>query len=160
VFDFRIHSVQDEKDLMRLRSFLLGQGLSYPDYERWVEDVCVPEIEAGFKSAILAWNNGHVVGDAVYQPHKQLPRTREFKNLRVHPSLRRRDLAHFMIRQMEEEDRASFDRVICDARDPDVVQFMQFCGYRSIMALPLYDTNFVDTVMSKEFSRYDSPLHL
>src|SRR3989344_7617874 len=110
--DLTIRLISDEKDLRKLRHFLLGQALWYPNYERWVEDVCIPDISNNWKTAIIAYSNGHVVGDVIFQKHKQLPKTREIKNLRINPDYRRRDLAHFLIRQAEEEDKESFERIL------------------------------------------------
>lgn len=151
--DLTIREISDEKDLRKLRYFLLGQALWYPNYERWIEDVCIPDIENNWKTAILGYSNGHVVGDAIFQKHKQLPRTREIKNLRINPEYRRRDLAHFLIRQVEEENKEQFDRIIVDtdARNKTVVRFLNFCGYNPIMQMPLYSENNLDIIFSKEF---------
>ncbi len=159
--DFTIRSIDDTRDLKRLRAFIITQALRYPRHEEWIDKVCIPELESGWKSAIVAWSDGKVIGDAIYQPHKQLPRTRELKNLRINPAYRRRDLAHFLIRQVEEEDNAGFDRILLDAQQPDVVQWLRFCGYRTVANMPLYDPNVVDTIMVKEFKPdYSSPFHL
>jgi len=150
-----IRTITNKKDLGRLRNYLLHQGLWYPDYEPWVEEVCIPDIEREWKTGILALCDGKVVGDAIYQPHKKLPRTREFKNMRIQSEFRRRDLGHFLLRQVEEEDSKSFDRIILDvdAREERTVHFLQFCGYRPILQQPLYSSHNVDVVMVKEFKR-------
>ena len=148
-----IREVSDEKELGGLRNFLLGQALWYSNYERWVEEVCIPDIENNWKTAIVAYSNNYVVGDAIFQKHKQLPRTREIKNLRINPEYRRKDLAHFLIRHVEEENKELFDRIILDTdtKNTGIVRFLIFCGYRPIMQLPLYSDNNLDVIFSKEF---------
>ena len=151
--DLTIRLISDEKDLRKLRHFLLGQALWYPNYERWVEDVCIPDINNNWKTAIIAYSNGHVVGDVIFQKHKQLPKTREIKNLRINPDYRRRDLAHFLIRQAEEEDKESFERILLDTdtKDTGIIRFLTFCGYKPIMKMPLYSQHNMDLIFSKEF---------
>ncbi len=155
--NLEIRTVGDEKDLFRLRDFILSHPLWYPQHDKWVEEVCIPEIETGWKTAVVAYSDRVIIGDAVWQPHKQLPRTREFKNLRVHPDLRRRDLGHFLLRQVEEEGRGTFDRIMLDTdkRNKGMITFLQFCGYQPIMETPLYTGKNVDVIMSKEFPSTD-----
>ena len=157
--DFIIRSIADSRELKRLRQFLISQSLWYPDYLRWVDEVCIPDINNSHKTAIVAYSKGEIVGDAIFQPHKELPRTREFKNLRINPNFRRRDLGHFLIRQMEEEQKGSFDRIICDAdaRLREAIRFMQFCGYSPIMRTQLYCSQNVDVVLIKELSKSREP---
>ena len=113
--NFLIKSIKDMKELRQLKKFIYSQNLNYPSYEDWIDKVCIPEIENGWKKGIIVDYDGHVVGNAIYQPYKELPRTRKLKNLRIHPELRRRDLGHFLLRQVEEEDKRNFDRIILDA---------------------------------------------
>ncbi len=151
--DFSIRTIGDQKDFKRLRNFMLSQALWYPNYEKWVEDVCMPDLENGWKTGIVAYSNGHLVGDLIFQNHKQLPRTREIKNIRIHPGYRKRDLGHFLLRQAEEENKKEFDRIIADTdtRSEGVIKFLTICGYRPIMQMPLYCSQNLDIVMEKEF---------
>jgi len=157
MLDLEIRAIADMRDLKQLRVFLLSQALWYPNYEHWVDDVCIPDVDHGHKTAIVAYSDGKVVGDAVFQPHKELPRTREFKNMRINPDFRRRDLGHFLLRQVEEENKGTFDRIVLDvdARQRTVVQFFQFCGYQPIMQMPLYSQHNLDIIMAKEFPAKD-----
>ncbi len=157
-FRLEVRSVGSRRDVERLRVFLLGQALWYPRYEDWVCGRCIPDVHSGRKSAFVAYADGEVVGNAIYQPHGELPRTRELKNLRVHPRFRRRDLAHFLIRQAEEEDRGTFDRIVCDAdaRQLAVRRLLLFSGYRPVCETPLYCSDNVDVVFHKEFGDRDA----
>ncbi len=162
---FAIHSVGDERDLRILREFLLGQALWYPDYAQWVETVCIPDIDNGWKKAIVARDrSGAVVGNAVFQPHKELSRTRELKNIRIHPGSRGRDLGHFLLRQAEEEDavvdgQRTFDMIIADTdiRSRDMIGLLAFSGYQEIFRRPLYAEGNVDMIMVKHLP-YRDPL--
>ncbi|MBS3144825.1 GNAT family N-acetyltransferase [Candidatus Woesearchaeota archaeon] len=153
VLDLLVRAVTDERELKKLRGFLLSQALWYPDYERWVEQVCLPDIQTQWKTAFVAYSNGHVVGDIIFQPHKQLPQTREIKNIRIHPRWRRRDLAHFLLRQVEETDPHSFARIMVDAdtRVTTMINFLTVTGYRALFTTALYSQHNQDTVFAKEF---------
>lgn len=112
------------------------------------------ELYGEYKQAVLAFSDRKLVGDLVYQPHKQLPKTLELKNLRIHPQLRRRDLGHFMLRQAEVEARRTgqFDLIMVDARasQQDVLRLLQFTGYREVSrGIFLYDDNKEDVVFVK-----------
>ena len=101
-FDFNFRQIDSTSDISLLIEFMAKQALGYPNYEGWLQR-SEPELQGGYKGAILGFHNSHLIGDLVYQPHKQLPQTIEIKNLRIHPKLRRRDCAHFMLRQLEVE---------------------------------------------------------
>ena len=149
--DIAIHSVDTSRDIARLKSFLFPLALHYPAYEAWVEAVCLPDIEQGYKHALLASSNGHIVGDAVFQAHKELPRTREIKNMRIHPGFRGRDLGHFLMRQIEVEAPEEYDALICDtdASERGILHFLRFCGFQEIYRAPLYSGNYVDVILVK-----------
>lgn len=89
------------------------------------------------------------MGDLVYQPHKDIPRFLELKNLRVHPDFRVRDFGRFMLRQVEVE--YSGDALLCDVRASqfDIVRFLESCGYTSLAPCTLYDPNTPEIVMIK-----------
>lgn len=151
--EYVIRDVGRLKELKLLRNFIYSQHLWYPNYEEWVDYVCVPELESGWKKGIIAYYNGYVVGNAIYQPHKELPKTREIKNIRISPQLRRRDLGHFLLRQVEEENKNEFERIIVDTntKNKNVIMFFQWCGYKIIGQEYLYDKKNLDVIMVKEF---------
>ena len=152
-FNFQFKHPDSVSDISRVIDFLAKQPLGYPNYQDWVQRT-EAELQSGYKQAILALSDNQLVGDLVYQPHKQLPRVREIKNLRVHPKLRRRDFAHFMLRQAEEHGKEDFDGVMIDSRtdNPSMIQFLAFCGYVPIAQTQLYNSNCPDVVMIKSFN--------
>jgi len=152
-FNFQFRHPDSVSDIHRVIDFLAKQPLGYPKYCAWVQRT-EAELQTGYKQVIMALSDNHLVGDLVYQKHKQLPRVREIKNLRVHPELRRRDFAHFMLRQAEEHERQKFDALLIDSRtdNPSMIEFLTFCGYTPIAQTPLYDSNCPDVVMIKSFN--------
>jgi hypothetical protein len=152
-FDFSFREVGDFRDLRMLVDFLMKQSLNYPNYEDWVQRAeC--EIESGSKRTVLAFSGDHIVGDVIYQAHKELQRVRELKNLRVHPDVRNRYFAKFMLRQAEVEKRTEYDMLVVDApaERPDIVGFFVSSGYRPVITKSLYDNSSEDVVLVKPLS--------
>lgn len=152
-FSFNFRLLADRKDLSRLVNFLHTQSLGYLDYDDWVQRA-EHEIDSGYKTAVLGFSSGYLVADLIYQPHKQLVRVREIKNLRVHPSVRRRDFAHFMLKQAEVES-PDYQAIICDVRkdQPEAMALLRLAEYVPIASVSLYDTNIKDMVMIKVFDK-------
>ncbi len=154
-FDFAFRSLERNRDLTTLVDFLMQQDLRYPDYEAWVVGKAKPELESGYKKAILAFSEGHLVGDLIYQSHKELPGVLEFKNLRIHPNLRERSFARFMIRQAEMESK-EYSAIILDLRLPEqkpLYHLLLSMGYQPITQRPLYEQSTADTIMIKTFDQ-------
>lgn len=153
-FDFRFRDVGSRSDLGRLVDFLASQSLDYPGYDDWVQRA-EAEIYAGYKRAILAFSSGHLVGDLVFQQHKEMARVMELKNMRVHPAVRSRYFARFMIRQAETEGRDWSDAVICDVRTSQTatIRLMGSLGYAQVAAVPLYRKDEPEVVMAKVFDK-------
>ena len=151
-FNFTFRGIDTTSDIYTLIDFMRKQALDYQGYDSWLQR-SEPEFHAGYKQAVLAFSESRIVADAVYQPHKSLPRVLEIKNLRVHPNLRRRDFGHFMLRQVEVEARKTkqFDLMMIDARasQKDILTLLKFTGYKEIARTPLYDSNEEDVVFSK-----------
>ena len=153
-FDFRFRTIQSRNDLLRLLDFLRRQDLNYPNYQDWVSRT-ESELEIGFKTGVIALDGCRVLGDIIWQPHKELPRIREIKNMRVHPNVRERYFARFLMKQAEAENRGSYDALMCDLREdhPEkapLIKMMVSMGYEKICAVNLYDPNVRDIVMMKK----------
>lgn len=50
--DFLFTTLDTENELKQLRNFIYSRHLWYPNYEAWVDGVCIPEIQSGLKTAI------------------------------------------------------------------------------------------------------------
>ncbi len=153
-FDFMFRSLGDRKDLRALVDFLMKQSLGYPNYEDWVQRAEY-EMDKGYKTAILALSEGQLVGDVIYQQHKTFPRIREVKNVRIHPGVRRRDFARFMLRQAEVEKWEEYDALLVDAPagQEEVIHLLRSVGYVELGTKPLYDPNNNDVVMVRYFDQ-------
>lgn len=149
-FHFHFRSLQERKDLQELVNFLILQDLGYPNYDDWVGRT-EHELDKGYKSVILAFSWRQLVGDLIYQPHKQVSCFLELKNLRVHPQFRDRKFAELMLRQAEVENKNKYDAIICDApaNYQRMIKFMESQGYDVFTTLPLYNKNSPDVVMLK-----------
>ena len=150
--DFTIRQVDDLRDLKSLRNFLHSQDLGYLEYDEWIDCTCIPEVESGYKHGIIALHENNIVGNVVWQPHKELPRTTEGKNLRIHPEVRERGLAYFLMKQCEAESRGSSDMIIVDipSDQNDIKIFFVKCGYSVLYQDHLYNDKRLETVMIKK----------
>ncbi len=155
-FDFRFRFLEDEKEIRKLREFLLLQPLNYPNYEDWVERA-IMEIDLGYKKSILSFSDNIIVGDLIFQPHKTLSRVMELKNMRIHPEFKRRYFGYFMLRQAEAESK-NYNMITCDTRSNriDVLNLLKLCGYKEVSRVPLYNSNTEDIIMSKILSKNTS----
>lgn len=152
-FDFSFRFVEDERDIAKLERFILRQPLNYPGFGDWVYRAR-QELLVGWKQAILAFSDGVLVGDLIFQPHKFFPGNfLELKNMRVHPKLRERYFGVFMLKQAEEESRGKYDGIICDthASNSPMINLLSFMGYKEILRAPLYDDNVEEIVFVKGF---------
>lgn len=149
-FNFHFCSIEESGDIGKLVDFLQTQDLGYPHYDHWVQRT-EAELQSGYKQAVLGFSNGHLIGDIVFQPHKQLPRVREIKNIRVHPAVRGRYVAAFMLRQAEVEAKQEYDALLVDARtdQQDIIRLLRGMGFVPIAETPLYDPSVPDIILIK-----------
>ena len=145
-----VASAGSRMELFQCLDFLLSQPLGYPRYQEWVGR-CEAELVSGYKRAILCTYDGKLAGDLVWQPHKALQGLAEWKNIRIHPDMRRRDFGRFLVRQAEAE--CGMLGAVCDVRahDRNTVDFLLRCGYTVTATVPLYDSDQMDVVMVKMF---------
>ena len=152
VFDFEFTTLQDVRQLKGLVDFLAKQNLDYPQYDSWVQRA-EDELWQGYKSAVCAFSDGRLVGDVIHQPHKGVSRLLEIKNVRVHPDLRMRDFARFMLKQVEVEASltGSYDALIGDVRpeQKESVNFLLNYGFRQVAVVPLYESAKPEIVVVK-----------
>jgi len=145
--DFNFRSIEP-RNLDVATHFIESQDLGYRYYERWVEKMR-GELSSGTKHGILAYSNGIVVGDVIFQKHKEINGFLEMKNIRVHPKLRGRNFASFMLKQAELE--MPSESVIVDARvnQRDMINFLTSQGYIPVRQISLYDSHNQDAIMVK-----------
>jgi ribosomal protein S18 acetylase RimI-like enzyme len=153
-FDFSFRSLQDEGELPELETFLRNQSLGYPGYQDWITKA-IWQILNEDKKVILFYSGRTLVGDLIFQKHRDFERVREVKNCRVHPELRDRYCGTFMFRQVEEIDKNSYDAIILDVRSnqPGLINTAKSLGYEELLRVPLYERGIDEVVMGKRFER-------
>lgn len=160
MLSFLIKPLEDN-DLKTLENFLTNQNLGYPNYEKWIKKTCLPELYFGEKKGycVRVNENNAIVANIIFQQHKQLPKTLEIKNLRVDNKLRRRDIAHFLMKQAEVQAISKNNElIILDFRaeiknySREILNFLLFCGYEILYKTELYHPG-VDFVMIKKLKQ-------
>lgn len=128
--------------------FIKEQDLGYPNYDRWTEKTKY-EIMSGTKQGYALYYYGSITGDAIFQPHKQIEGLIEIKNVRIHPKLRQRRCASFMLKQIEFE--MPWEAIIVDARASqiDIINLMVSQGYLPIAKTFIYDPHNQDIILIK-----------
>jgi len=149
-FNVNFRTVEDNKDRKKLIDSIYLQSLGYPKYNDWVMRTEF-EMEIGYKKAIIAESDGKILANVIYQPHKEMEKVREIKNMRVDPSVRFRYFASFTMKNVESINPQEFDALMCDIKSDrrDVFDFLLRMGYFSIGNKPLYDDHSLDTIMIK-----------
>jgi len=149
-FDFSFRTAESRRDRDLLFGYIDGQDLGYPNYHDWTHRTYF-ELEIGYKTGIIAKSNSVVVGDLIFQPDKTHKRVRELKNMRIHPDLRGRGFARFMLAQAERGLGEDFDMLLCDVPETETstILFMEACGYKRIARIPIYSDDRREVVMVK-----------
>lgn len=152
-FKYEFHSVQNQSDILKTIDFLADQNLSYPGYDCWVQR-CEAELFSGYKRAALAFYDDVLIGDIIWQQHKQFPNVRELKNIRVAPGARGRYVGSFLLRQAEYEERESFKALIVDARERqvEVISLFKSMGYIPLGKRDLYGDGQREVILFKDLS--------
>jgi ribosomal protein S18 acetylase RimI-like enzyme len=150
--DFNIKHVEDGKELRLLRKFLLEQPQFYPDYREWVDGKCIARIEDGEYKNIIVLSEGLVVGDVVYRylNDHQI----EVKNFRIDPEYRRRDLGHFLLKQVEFENPEKTSTLDVTVDNFLGVQFFIRNGFNIIDKETLYKPDQFEYIMQKKPSQH------
>lgn len=154
-FNFNFRQIDSTQDISKLINFMANYPLSYPGYDAWIQR-SEPELYTEYKQAVLAFSDRVLVGNIVYQKHKQLTNALEIKNMRVDEKIRRRDFGHFILKQVEAEAvKSGYNLILCDARasQVDVISLMRFSGFREIARAPLYSSNEEDVIMGKPLKK-------
>lgn len=157
-FDYSFRGIDGTNTISSAVDFLAAQSLGYPNYAYWVEKA-ETEMRLGIKGGVIAYNNGRIAGDVVYQPHKSLLGIVELKNIRIHPEVRGRRFASFMLRQAELESRGNLFLVDTRRDQMDMVRFLLSEGYSPIASIPLYEEG-VDDVVFAKFPNGDKTKHI
>jgi ribosomal protein S18 acetylase RimI-like enzyme len=118
-------------------------AMDYPDHESWLHKA-YGELLGGKKRAIIALNQGRIVGATIYQRHKQHPHLIELKNFTVRPDHGGRYIGSFLLRNTEIEGRRDFAGITAITMDAKASNrdFRRFVtsshGYKVIDVQDLY----------------------
>lgn len=154
--DLRVKPI-DDKDLKPLERFLFSQDLGYSGYEKWIKKTCLPELYFNQKQGLAVIANNAIIADIIFQQHKQLPETLEIKNLRIDSRYRKRDIAHFLMKQAEVYARqTNQEQIIADFRankqySKELLKFILFCGFQVLFKSDsLYNDSQKDYIIGKQ----------
>jgi N-acetylglutamate synthase-like GNAT family acetyltransferase len=151
-FNFTFTTLENIKQLKSLMDFMASQNLDYPNYDEWLQKT-ESQLERGEKQAILAFDEGRLVGDLVYQVCRDegLGNLIEIKNLRIHPEVKERYFASFMLRQLYAECKDKYDGLLVDIRanQKQTRDFFISQGFNPIMNISLYEKKMNEIVMFK-----------
>ncbi len=155
-FNFTFTTLEDIKQLKSLMDFMASQNLDYPHYDKWLQKT-ESQLEKEEKQAILAFNEGRLVGNLVHQVCRDngLGIIREIKNLRIHPDVKERYFASFMLRQLYVECEDRYKGLLVDVRanQKQTQDFFISQGFIPIMNIPLYEKNTEEVVMFKPLEK-------
>jgi len=153
-FNFTFTTLEDIKQIRSLVDFMASQNLDYPRYEEWLQKT-ESQLERGEKQAILAFQEGRLVGDLVYQVCRDegLGNLIEIKNLRINPEVRERYFASFMLRQLYAECGDKYGGLLVDVRvnQKQTRDFFISQRFNPIMNISLYEKKMNEIVMFKPF---------
>lgn len=144
MFPLTITPVQDERDLVRLRNFLLTQPQSYPHYQKWVDEKCVPRIESGIYQNLVAFYEGRAIANSIF---RILSSRVDIKNFRLDKDYRGRDLGHFLLTQIIKDNPDK--PITTDVTSTNLLALSFFLrnGFQKIGSARLYSPNRWETIL-------------
>lgn len=147
MFPVTITPIQDEKDLAKLREFILHQPMSYPNYQDWVADKCIPRVANGDYKTLVVFHDKIIIGDAVYRFLNE--NDVEIKNFRIDEFQRHRDLGHFVLRQVEVSN--SGKNLVTDVHETNVsaLKFFKANGFGEEGKVELYRQGQREVILRK-----------
>ena len=149
---YLFRSLGDVKEVDDLPVFMRSHNWGYKGYGDWVERTRA-QLLLGNKNVIQGFYEGNLIASLIYQPHRQFPRVRELKNLRV--AVPGRGIASFLLKLALTEDTKSFDAVVCDV--PEEKKLMQgilkSIGFEELARAPIYEDGRNHVILVKSFER-------
>lgn len=140
---FIIKTIETNKEIEKLKSFILKQKQFYPNFDEWVLEKCIPRIELSVYKTYLAIDDNKVIGNLIFNINKDI----EIKNFRIDENYRNRDLGHFLINQLYLLNKDLKLDVTVD--NFKAVQFFIRNGFNIIEKKELYLKNQFEYLMEK-----------
>lgn len=86
-FSLEFDTVEGARDIRALAGFLHENPGTYGDgHERWVEEVCIPQVDAGKRVALVWKQAGRITADAIIKTDEEELNRTEIKNFRAAPT--------------------------------------------------------------------------
>lgn len=139
--------VEDEKDLSLMLNFMANQAQFYPGHDNWIYGKCQERIEQERYKPFFAIFEGQVIGIALYEfLNKKIT---EIKNFRIDQEYGRRDLGHFLLRQVEVVSNSSIIQLDISQKNNSGVQFFDKYGFKVTAREELYKKGQTELIMQK-----------
>lgn len=143
--EYRITNEFPDSKLDRVITMALAPRLwippkDYPDEIDWGQKA-YDETLSGLKRHMVLFDREEVVGDVVYQRHKQDPHVLEIKRIALQPSARGRYFASVLVQNAEIEGALEFGTTIVrgDSKvDNPIKHFLRKRGYKKVGQTDLY----------------------
>ena len=143
--------VTEPEEIRKLYEFIKACPLDYPDYLAWV-DKCFKELERGYKKAFAYKINDNIVGNIIFQKHKENPHVLEIKNCRVEPEYRRQHIFTELYNLVERYAKDyGFKKIICDTHSDNTtfIRTMEGMGFKRKREETLYSQR-LETILAKD----------
>lgn len=143
--------ITDPEEIRQLYEFIKRFPYDYPDYLTWVEE-CFRELQLGYKKAFVYRVNNQIVGNLIFQQHKEDPKVLEMKNGRVEPRYRRKKIFTNLCNAIEKYARENgFKRIIADTHNDNtsIIQTLKKLGFEVETNEPLYSER-LETILAKD----------
>ena len=143
--------ITEPEEIRQLYDFIKACPLDYPNYLTWV-DKCFIELEQGYKKAFAYKINDNIVGNIIFQMHKEYPHVLELKNCRVEPEYRRQKIFTELYNLVEKYARDyGFKSIICDTHSDNTIMIktMEALGFKRKGEETLYSPR-LETILAKD----------
>lgn len=140
------------EDVGKVCEFIKDFILDYPNYNKWIEK-CKKELEKGSKFGFYAVENDKIIGNIIFQMHKQEHSILEIKNFRVDSGHQRKDVGSKLYKSVEEYAKANgFSEIQIDthAENNDMINFLEKQGFKIRSKKYLYTLDQLEVILSKK----------
>lgn len=142
------------EEINELYNFIQKYPLNYPNYSEWLLK-CKRELELGYKKALVYKKDNEIIGNLIFQPHKQDSSLLELKNGRVNDNYKRKKIFSKLIKQVTLYARENnFKKIIADAHEDNtgVIETLQSLGFSMESYENLYTNNQIEVVLAKDLT--------
>ena len=149
--NFLVRKINPLNEIEELYQFIKRHHLNYPNYFSWIER-CKKELEQGIKSAFCAYVSDKIVGNIIFQRHKEDNTILEIKNFRVLLKFQNQGVGSKLLLEVENfAKREKFKRMQIDTHDDNLqlIDFLKKKGFKIDGEAYLYTNSQVEVILSK-----------